>query len=243
MAATAAIESSKKFSMDKRNHHHNSHHNSHGNGRPHFYFPSPPANMPRMSGSMGFHQNDPNHRKHWNVSHLPQQQIRHGHREDAQLRDDLRKTRRRLSEMERKIHEFESQLRPRNGWQPTGSRGPFAGQGQNNHSQINPEALKEPDVHSWLVQQRENCELWNQNIALKECLRNVGQENSALREMCRQKEVSISLLEKKTTDLKAELRFYSEIQQDLKQVSKAFDMKSEKDSEIETYKCTCGQCQ
>ncbi|VDO92775.1 unnamed protein product [Haemonchus placei] len=122
----------------------------------------------------------------------------------------------------------QNQLRPRNGWQPTGSRGPFASQGQNNHSQINPEALKEPDVHSWLVQQRENCELWNQNIALKECLRNVGQENSALREMCRQKEVNISLLEKKTTDLKAELRFYSEIQQDLKQVSKAFDMKSEK---------------
>ncbi|KAK5975726.1 hypothetical protein GCK32_014345, partial [Trichostrongylus colubriformis] len=146
---------------------------------------------------------------------------------------------------------IQNQLRPGNKWQFPGARRPFDAQGQlNNPSQINPEALKEPDVHSWLAQQvindliiqRENCELWNQNITLKESLRNVGQENNALREMCRQKEVNISILEKKTSDLKAELKSFNEFQQDLHRVSKAFDTKPETEDDMESFKCTCGQC-
>ncbi|KAK6015769.1 hypothetical protein OSTOST_18776 [Ostertagia ostertagi] len=60
--------------------------------------------------------------------------------------------------------------------------------------------------------------------------------------MCRQKEVNISLLEKKTSDLKAELKSFNDIQHDLQRVAKAFDLKPEQQIESESYKCTCGQC-
>ncbi|VDL70578.1 unnamed protein product [Nippostrongylus brasiliensis] len=112
-----------------------------------------------------------------------------------------------------------------------------------NRSQPSPDStVHEPDLQAWLTQQRQNCELWNQNFALKEYLRCIEQENYMLREMCRQRDMQISALRKRTEELNADLKFNSDIKRDIKQVSNAFHFKPAKDVEAESFKCTCGQC-
>ncbi|KHJ89892.1 hypothetical protein OESDEN_10274 [Oesophagostomum dentatum] len=183
-------------------------------------------------------QNDAVYRRHWSFTNLPLQQLRTASREDAVLQSELRETRRKLTQMERRIEEIESQLHSNRSKHPYGPRRGF----DVSRPQISPEASAEPDLASWLTQQRQNCELWNMNFALKECLRNIEIENSVLKEMCRQKEVNISLLEKKTRELKADLKTYSDMSQDMKQITRAFNLDQNKEEDVDSYKCTCGQC-
>ncbi|VDO18995.1 unnamed protein product [Heligmosomoides polygyrus] len=173
-------------------------------------------------------------------SSLPVQQLRYMSREDAMLREDLRKTRKKLTEMEQRINDFEGQLRPGGKW-PHGGRRPYEAP-TNYRSHANADEVTKPDIPTWLAQQRRNCELWNQNFALKECLRNIMLENNILKEMCRQKELNISLLEKKTLELKADLKFHNDVKHDIKLVSNAFNIRPAKEVEMSSYKCTCGQC-
>ncbi|WKX91796.1 hypothetical protein Q1695_010097 [Nippostrongylus brasiliensis] len=198
------------------------HHNHFiGNGRPNFAVPPPNVDMNAVNRMLAA-QNNAIYNKHWNFNNLPLQQLRHASREDAILRDDLRKTRRRLSEMEKRIEGIETTT---------------------NRSQPSPDStVHEPDLQAWLTQQRQNCELWNQNFALKEYLRCIEQENYMLREMCRQRDMQISALRKRTEELNADLKFNSDIKRDIKQVSNAFHFKPAKDVEAESFKCTCGQC-
>ncbi|KAK6727375.1 hypothetical protein RB195_005208 [Necator americanus] len=200
-------------------------------------YPHIPPDMAYVNNVLAA-QNDAIYRKHWSFANLPLQQLRFASREDAVLRDELRQTRKKLTQMERKIEDLEGQLNPRK------NRQPYYGQPAPDVSRIqrSAETSAEPDLTSWLAQQRQNCELWNQNFALKECLRNIEVENNVLREMCRQKEVNISLLEKKARELKADLNFYSDMNRSTKEITEAFNFKPFKEEEVDSYKCTCGQC-
>ncbi|CAJ0593465.1 unnamed protein product [Cylicocyclus nassatus] len=209
-----------------------------------------PPNMAYVNNVLAA-QNDAIYRRHCNFTNLPLQQLRHASREDAILRDELRETRRRLTMMERRIEEFENQVHPNKTRQHSNLKRGYESalhessvqnmRPQHPLSQV-PTDKPEPDLSSWLIQQRQNCELWNQNFALKECLRNIELENSVLREMCRQKEINISLLEKKTRELRSDLSFYSDLRHDTKEVTQAFNFKPLKKEEAKSYKCTCGQC-
>ncbi|RCN48144.1 hypothetical protein ANCCAN_05829 [Ancylostoma caninum] len=203
----------------------------------HVHRPPPHIEMMQVNNALAA-QNDAIYRRHWSFNNLPLQQLRFASREDAILRDELRQTRKRLTQMERRIEEFEGQLYPHRNRQPHGPRRPFDAM----RPQTITETSAEPDLTSWLTQQRQNCELWNQNFALKECLRNIEVENNMLREMCRQKEVNISLLENKTRQLKSDLQFYSDMKHDTKELVQAFNFKPLKEEKVGSYKCTCGQC-
>ncbi|WKX91795.1 hypothetical protein Q1695_010097 [Nippostrongylus brasiliensis] len=221
------------------------HHNHFiGNGRPNFAVPPPNVDMNAVNRMLAA-QNNAIYNKHWNFNNLPLQQLRHASREDAILRDDLRKTRRRLSEMEKRIEGIEYHMRPDSKRSQDSSSQPSDStvSTTTNRSQPSPDStVHEPDLQAWLTQQRQNCELWNQNFALKEYLRCIEQENYMLREMCRQRDMQISALRKRTEELNADLKFNSDIKRDIKQVSNAFHFKPAKDVEAESFKCTCGQC-
>lgn len=102
--------------MDRRSNHFT------GNGR-NFNIPPPNVDMNEVNRMLAA-QNQALYKKNWNFSSLPVQQLRYMSREDAMLREDLRKTRKKLTEMEQRINDFEGQLRPGGKW-PHGGRRPY----------------------------------------------------------------------------------------------------------------------
>ncbi|VDM61532.1 unnamed protein product [Angiostrongylus costaricensis] len=129
-------------------------------------------------------------------SHHTNQEFSCSELEDDVLRDDVHQTRARLCEIERRINELETELRLNNKWRQFSSN--------------------EQAIDDMMSIQSHNFNLWSQNLALKESLRNLTEENRLLRESFIQMQVNITLLEKERHELKAHLECDTVIKGDLK---------------------------